>query len=51
MTAGFIVGIIAGVCSFAANSGAIADEVVMEYIKNQDEDADKRGDDFTILET
>ena len=34
---------------FAATSGAITDETVMDYIKNQDEDADKRGDDFTIL--
>jgi len=35
---------------FAATSGAITDEMVMDYIKNQDEDAEKRGDDFTILD-
>lgn len=35
---------------FAATSGAITDEMVMEYIKNQDEDSDKRGDDFTIVD-
>lgn len=35
---------------FAATSGAITDEMVMQYIQNQDEDADKRGDDFTVLE-
>ena len=35
---------------FAAASGAITDEMVMDYIKNQDEDAEKRGDDFTILD-
>jgi putative transposase len=34
---------------FAASSGSITDEQIMEYIKNQDEDAEKRGDDFTIL--
>lgn len=36
---------------FATTSGAITDEMIMEYIKNQDEDSDKRGDDFTILDT
>lgn len=35
---------------FAATSGTITDETVMEYIQNQDEDADKRGDDFTVLD-
>jgi len=35
---------------FAATSGAITDEMVMDYIANQDEDAEKRGDDFTILD-
>ena len=34
---------------FAATSGAITDEMIMEYIKNQDEDSDKRGDNFTVL--
>jgi len=35
---------------FAATSGAITDEMIIEYIKNQDEDAEERGDDFTILD-
>jgi putative transposase len=35
---------------FAATSGAITDELVMEYIENQDEDSDKRGDNFTVLD-
>jgi putative transposase len=35
---------------FCATSGAITDEMIMDYIENQDEDADKRGDDFTILD-
>ena len=35
---------------FATSSGTITDETIMQYIKNQDEDADKRGDDFTILD-
>ena len=34
---------------FAASSGSITDEQIMEYIESQDEDADKRGDDFTVL--
>ena len=34
---------------FAATSGAITDEVVMDYIESQDEDAEKRGDEFTIV--
>ena len=34
---------------FATTSGAITDEMVMDYIQNQDEDSDKRGDDFTTL--
>jgi putative transposase len=36
---------------FATTSGAITDEMIMDYIKNQDEDSSKRGDDFTILDT
>lgn len=36
---------------FAASSGTITDEMIMEYIKNQDEDMEKRGDEFTIVET
>jgi putative transposase len=35
---------------FAASSGAITDEMVMDYIANQDDDAEKRGDDFTVLD-
>ena len=35
---------------FAATSGAITDEMVMDYIENQDDDAEKRGDDFTTLD-
>ena len=33
---------------FVSTSGTITDEKIMAYIENQDEDADKRGDDFTI---
>ena len=35
---------------FAATSGAITDEMIMEYIENQDEDEDKRGDNFTVVD-
>ena len=35
---------------FAVSSGNITDEMIMEYIENQDEDADKRGDSFTIVD-
>ncbi len=35
---------------FAASSGAITDETVMKYLEHQDEDAEKRGDDFTVLD-
>lgn len=35
---------------FAATSGAITDEVVMDYIESQDEDEEKRGDNFTTLD-
>lgn len=35
---------------FAASSGAITDEAVMDYIAHQDEDTEKRGDDFSILD-
>lgn len=34
----------------AVTSGNITDEMIMEYIKSQDEDAEKRGDDFTTIE-
>lgn len=36
---------------FAVSSGTITDEVIMEYIQTQDEDKDKRGDEFTVIET
>lgn len=35
---------------FAVSSGTITDEAVMEYIANQDEDMEKRGDEFTVSE-
>ena len=35
---------------FATTSGAITDEMIVDYIKNQDDDAEKRGDDFTVLD-
>ena len=34
---------------FAVSSGTVTDEAIMEYIKHQDEDEDKRGDSFTVL--
>ena len=36
---------------FVATSGSITDEMIIEYIKNQDDDSDKRGDNFTILDS
>ena len=36
---------------FAVTSGTITDEMIMEYIENQDEDSEKRGDNFTTLDT
>ena len=36
---------------FAVTSGSITDEMIMEYIQNQDEDHDKRGDQLTIINT
>ena len=36
---------------FVVSSGSITDESIMEYIKNQDEDSDKRGDEFTVIDT
>jgi len=36
---------------FAVSSGNITDEAIMEYIKYQDEDQEKRGDNFTIVNT
>ena len=35
---------------FVASSGTVTDEVIMNYIENQDEDAEKRGDEFTVIE-
>jgi putative transposase len=35
---------------FAATSGAITDEMIMTYIENQDDDLEKRGDNFTVLD-
>ncbi len=34
---------------FTVSSGHITDEMIMEYIASQDDDADKRGDDFTVI--
>lgn len=34
---------------FATTSGAITDEMIMDYIANQDDDEEKREDDFTVL--
>ena len=36
---------------FAVSSGTITDEAIAEYIKNQDEDQEKRGDEFTIVDS
>jgi len=33
----------------AVSSGTITDETIMKYIESQDEDAEKRGDNFTTL--
>ena len=35
---------------YAVSSGNITDEMIAQYIEQQDEDADKRGDDFTIID-
>jgi len=35
---------------FATTSGAITDEMIMEYIENQDDDSVKRGDNFTVID-
>ena len=34
---------------YAVTSGNITDEMIVEYIQSQDDDKDKRGDDFTII--
>ena len=36
---------------FATTSGAITDEMIVEYIESQDDDHAKRGDNFTTLDT
>ena len=36
---------------FAVSSGTVTDEAIMEYIKHQDEDEEKRGDGFTIVDS
>ena len=36
---------------FAVSSGTITDEVIMEYIAHQDDDREKRGDEFTVVTT
>jgi putative transposase len=35
---------------YAVSSGNITDELIMEYIESQDEDSDKRGDSFTVID-
>lgn len=35
---------------FVASSGTITDEQVMEYLTHQDDDQEKRGDGFTIID-
>ena len=36
---------------FAVSSGTVTDEAIMDYIKNQDEDGEKRGDSFSVLDS
>jgi len=36
---------------FAVSSGTITDEVIMQYIESQDEDQERRGDSFTVIDT
>lgn len=36
---------------FAVSSGTVTDEAIMEYIQHQDEDEEKRGDGFTIVDS
>lgn len=36
---------------YAVSSGNITDEMIMAYIQNQDEDVEKRGDNFTVINT
>ena len=35
---------------FAVTSGTVTDEAIMHYIEHQDEDDEKRGDGFSVLE-
>ena len=35
---------------FVVSSGTITDEMIMEYLEKQDEDEEKRGDNFTVTE-
>jgi putative transposase len=35
---------------FAVTSGSITDEMIMDYIASQDEDSEKRGDEFTVID-
>jgi len=35
---------------YAVSSGVITDEMIMEYIESQDEDREKRGDNFTTVD-
>ena len=36
---------------FAVSSGTITDEAILEYIKHHNEDDEKRGDNFTVVDT
>ncbi|MBI5412420.1 transposase, partial [Candidatus Peregrinibacteria bacterium] len=36
---------------FAVSSGSVTDEMIMDYIANQDEDSERRGDEFTVIDT
>ena len=36
---------------FAVSSGTVTEEAIADYIKHQDEDEEKRGDDFTIIDS
>jgi putative transposase len=33
---------------FAVSSGTVTDEMIMEYLEKQDEDEQRRGDNFTL---
>jgi len=36
---------------FATTSGTVTDETIMNYIENQDDDIQDRGDEFTVVST